>query len=112
APATSVAPPVPPTPPAPSSTPPPAPATGAPPSSPMPPAPMGSWEEPRGPRALMPPSTDTSESNHDPQAGEPPLAPAPGPVQLYQVRGGKETLRDIARRTLGSSDRWTDIYKL
>jgi len=45
------------------------------------------------------------------QPGEPPLAPAPGPVQLYHVRGS-ETLQDIARRTLGSSERWTDLHKL
>jgi division/cell wall cluster transcriptional repressor MraZ len=44
--------------------------------------------------------------------GEPPLAPQPGPVQMYQVRHGGETLRDIARRTLGSPDRWEDIHKL
>src|SRR5262249_41043734 len=43
--------------------------------------------------------------------GEPPLAPAPGPVQLYHVHGS-ETLQDIARHTLGSSDRWTDLHKL
>jgi MraZ protein len=44
--------------------------------------------------------------------GEPPLAPPPGPVQTYQVRDKGETLRDIARRTLGSSERWSDIHKL
>jgi MraZ protein len=33
-------------------------------------------------------------------------------VQLYQVRSASETLHDIARRTLGSSDRWTDLHKL
>jgi MraZ protein len=43
--------------------------------------------------------------------GEPPLAPAPGPVQIYQVRS-PETLRDLARRTMGNGDRWADIYKL
>jgi MraZ protein len=45
------------------------------------------------------------------QPGEPPLAPAPGPVQLYHVHG-PETLQDIARRTLGSGERWTDLHKL
>ncbi len=45
------------------------------------------------------------------QPGEPPLAPAPGPVQLYHVHG-TETLQDIARRTLGSSERWSDLHKL
>jgi MraZ protein len=53
-------------------------------------------------------------SDHDTaktQPGEPPLAPAPGPVQLYHVHGS-ETLHDIARRTLGSSERWVDLHKL
>jgi MraZ protein len=45
------------------------------------------------------------------QPGEPPLAPAPGPVQLYHVHS-TETLHDIARRTLGSSERWVDLQKL
>ncbi len=45
------------------------------------------------------------------QPGEPPLAPAPGPVQIYHVHGS-ETLQDIARRTLGSTERWTDLHKL
>jgi hypothetical protein len=45
------------------------------------------------------------------QPGEPPLAPAPGPVQLYHVHG-KETLQEIARHTLGSSERWVDLHKL
>jgi MraZ protein len=46
-----------------------------------------------------------------PLPGEPPLAPAPGPVQNYQVRS-PETMRDLARRTLGTAERWTDIHKL
>ncbi len=51
------------------------------------------------------------DDNPKTQPGEPPLAPAPGPVQIYRVHGA-ETLRDIARRTLGSSDRWSDLHKL
>jgi MraZ protein len=43
--------------------------------------------------------------------GEPPLAPPPGPVQNYTAHGG-ETMRDLARRTLGSPERWIDIHKL
>jgi MraZ protein len=43
--------------------------------------------------------------------GEPPLA-GMGPIQLYQVRTAGETMRDIARRTLGAGERWTDVYKL
>lgn len=46
-----------------------------------------------------------------PQPGEPPLAPAPGPVQVYRVNNS-ETLQDIARRTLGSTDRSNDLHRL
>jgi MraZ protein len=56
----------------------------------------------------------TTTSDHETaktQPGEPPLAPAPGPVQLYHVHN-RETLQDIARRTLGSSERWSDLHKL
>jgi MraZ protein len=58
------------------------------------------------------PST-VAGSEHEAKAlpGEPPLAPAPGPVQIYRVRGA-ESLRDIARRTLGNAERWTDLHKL
>jgi MraZ protein len=43
---------------------------------------------------------------------EPPLAPAPGPVLSYQVRAGGETMRAIARRTLGGDDHWPDVHRL
>ena len=43
--------------------------------------------------------------------GEPPLA-GMGPIQIYHVRTAGETMRDIARRTLGAGERWTDVYKL
>jgi MraZ protein len=45
------------------------------------------------------------------QVGEPPLA-GMGPIQVYHVRTTGETMRDIARRTLGAGERWTDVYKL
>ena len=45
------------------------------------------------------------------QVGEPPLA-GTGPMQAYQVRATGETMRDIARRTLGAGERCTDVYKL
>jgi MraZ protein len=44
--------------------------------------------------------------------GEPPLAPHPGPVQVYHVRHEGETIREIARKTLGNVDRWEDVVKL
>jgi MraZ protein len=75
----------------------------APPPLPTPAAPP--LTEPAGPSGPAPlPPQDK------PIPGEPPLAPPPGPVQNYTARGG-ETMRDIARRTLGSAERWTDIHK-
>lgn len=46
------------------------------------------------------------------EPGEPPMVVPAGPVQTYQVRTKTETLPDIARRTLGSSDRVGDILRL
>jgi MraZ protein len=42
---------------------------------------------------------------------EPPLAPQPGPVVLYHVRQGGESLQDIARRTLSSAERWIELVR-
>jgi MraZ protein len=44
-------------------------------------------------------------------AAEPPLAPVPGPVQSYRLRRA-ETLKSLARRSLGASERWGDIHRL
>lgn len=69
-----------------------------------------SWNAP----GTVVPTSAAPPGDHDivkTQPGEPPLAPAPGPVQLYHVHG-TETLQDIARRTLGSSERWIDLHKL
>jgi MraZ protein len=43
---------------------------------------------------------------------EPPLAPSPGPVVLYRVASTGETFKTLARKTLGTAERWSDIYKL
>jgi MraZ protein len=59
-----------------------------------------------------PPPPPVSKNEGTSASGEPPLAPSPGPVQTYSVRTNGETFREIARRTLGSSERWTEIYKL
>jgi MraZ protein len=68
-----------------------------------------SWNAPVN---VKPPSTEHNDQDSGrTQPGEPPLAPAPGPVQLYHVHN-RETLQDIARRTLGSSERWGDLHKL
>jgi MraZ protein len=40
-----------------------------------------------------------------------PLAPST-PTLIYRVRYEQETLRDIARRTLGAADRWTEVARL
>jgi MraZ protein len=59
------------------------------------------------------PASAVPAAEHDiakTQPGEPPLAPAPGPVQLYHVHS-KETLQDITRRTL-SIERLHDVQKL
>ena len=69
-----------------------------------------SWDAPTAaPMVSAAPSGEREPTRTQP--GEPPLAPAPGPVQLYHVHGS-ETLQDIARRTLGSSERWSDLHKL
>ena len=113
------------TPPAPSTTAPPMPAPAAeptnstpPPSAPsptVPPMPPPATDAssgtvpPRTVTTVAPPPPPKEEAH--PMPGEPPLAPAPGPVQTYQVRS-PETLRDLARRTMGNGDRWSDIHKL
>ena len=43
---------------------------------------------------------------------EPPLAPSPGPVVTYHVVSDGETFKTIARKTLGTVERWSDIHKL
>jgi MraZ protein len=99
---------------------------------PLPPAPPGSieppppaapslknpaWNDPIAPPALkvavqpapvpiMPPAIVQVS-----QVGEPPLAGS-GPMQTYQVRTNGETMRDIARRTLGNGERVVEVYKL
>jgi len=69
-----------------------------------------SWNTP-GAMAPVSGTTGYQDDSAKTQPGEPPLAPAPGLVQIYRVHG-METLHDIARRTLGSSERWSDLHKL
>src|SRR5262249_21363953 len=45
-------------------------------------------------------------------AGEPPLAPTPGPVVTYRLTTSGETFRSLAKKTLGTPDRWAEIHKL
>jgi MraZ protein len=44
--------------------------------------------------------------------GEPPLAPTPGPVITYRLTTSGETFRSLAKKTLGTHDRWAEIHKL
>jgi MraZ protein len=46
------------------------------------------------------------------EPGEPPLAPQPGPVVQYHVKQGGEYLKDVARKTLGSSERCIEVSRL
>jgi MraZ protein len=43
---------------------------------------------------------------------EPPLAPTPGPVVQYKVHTSGETFKTLAKKMLGSAERWSDIHKL
>lgn len=72
-------------------------------TSPLPLAPAGATPAP----SPLPPEPMTKAPST-----EPPLAPSPGPVVVYQVRGAGETMREIARRTLGGEDRWPDVHRL
>ncbi len=67
------------------------------PAAPPPPSPGSVGLEAPRPVAGATPSTSWS-------------MPASGPT--YRVRKGGETFLDIARRTLGNSERWADVYRL
>jgi hypothetical protein len=45
-------------------------------------------------------------------AGPPVKLPSPEKMPLYRVREGGEMMREVASRTLGSGDRWTEILRL
>ncbi len=64
--------------------------------------------EPMPPAPVSPPPSAVIQVS---QVGEPPLA-GMGPLQCYRVRGNGETMRDIARHTLGAGERWSEVYKL
>lgn len=66
---------------------------------------------PTGPRDEPPPPPKVEQAKSE-QPGEPPLAPAPGPVEIYKVRRNGETMRGIARHTLNTSERWNEVARL
>jgi MraZ protein len=72
------------------------------------PQPLDPVPAPPSPSAIIPVSASTKT---DALPGEPPLAAVAGPLQVYEVRA-EETVQEIARRTLGNGERWTEIQKL
>jgi division/cell wall cluster transcriptional repressor MraZ len=107
---TPAPPPAPPTdsaPPPPASSPPPPDArTGG--AAPLPPVTSGPPAPPPVVKVTVPPVKVEVKDGVD----EPPLAPSPGPVVIYRVTAGGETFKSLARKTLGTVERWTDIHKL
>jgi MraZ protein len=72
------------------------------------PQPLEPTPAPQPPSAILPVSATTRT---DVAPGEPPLAAVAGPLQVYEVRA-EETVQEIARRTLGNGERWSEIQKL
>jgi division/cell wall cluster transcriptional repressor MraZ len=72
--------------------------------------PMSTVQDPAG--TPLPPIETMAPLPVSKASTEPPLAPAPGPVQNYQVRAGGETMRDIAKHTLGGENRWAEVHRL
>jgi hypothetical protein len=65
------------------------------------------------PPVASPARTDAAPAPQvNPYLASPRPLPPPGSVPLYRVHDGGESLRDIARVTLGDPDRWIDIYRL
>jgi nucleoid-associated protein YgaU len=89
-------------------------------SPPSTPTPTRTFSPPDNPNALRPASAVSSPL--PPTSGEnrmrvdpvPSVSPQPsrGGASLYRVREGGEMMREIAVRTLGSGDRWMDIWRL
>jgi division/cell wall cluster transcriptional repressor MraZ len=79
-------------------------------------APASSGPPPIGSAPLGPPRTELIAPMATPprsEPGEPPLAGHTASVQTYVVSSPSgETLRDVARRTLGASERWEEIARL
>lgn len=78
------------------------------PAPPVTPPPGGS--APETPAPPTPPPAPPAREPSPPPA--PTTMPAPPGTPLYRVRGKGESLRAIAERTLGSGDRWPEIYRL
>ena len=79
-----------------------------PPAAPVIPAPA-----PVSPPAPVTPPPSAPVAHPAPNVpGEPPLAPNPGPVMMYKVTRVGETFKTLARKMLGTAERWSDIHKL
>ncbi len=77
------------------------------PVAPVTPAPVQQVPYQESPRTFRP----TPHSALPSEPGEPPLTPA-GPTQMYRVRHAGETVREIARKTLGTVERSPEILRL
>ncbi len=98
--------------------PPPLPEPNVPPLTPVPEATPKVEANGANPRAIEPipaPSVIVPVSamtKNESRPGEPPLAAVVGPLQTYEVPVGGETIQEVARKTLGTSERWQEIKKL
>lgn len=72
------------------------------------PPPIKAEEKAPPPVPVTPVRAETVKDHHN----EPPLAPAPGPVVTYRLSKSGETFRSLAKKTLNSQDRWSEIHKL
>jgi MraZ protein len=81
-----------------------------PPESPPPGSPLPPINADVKANAVTPVKVETPAPKDHP--GEPPLAPTPGPVITYRLTAGGETFRSLAKKTLGTHDRWAEIHKL
>lgn len=66
-------------------------------------------QQPQAPRTFVQPNTLPPATVTEP--GEPPLT-ATGPTQVYRVRHAGETVREIARKTLNTTERTHEILRL
>jgi MraZ protein len=82
------------------------------PPSPEVPSPSVRAPEPLPTPSVPPPSPELPKVEHHSRGTEPPTVPTPGHVMSYRIRTAGETFKSLAKKTLGTQDRWNDIYKL
>jgi len=67
---------------------------------------------PTVPATAIPPSPAIQAENRKQPAEIRPARLTTAPTMSYRVRLAGENFRSLARKTLGSSERWTDLYRL